>query len=118
MFKFCFKKIPSKNIDFKIFHAQDYFTNRGRILKKLSLEMIKMIENMVQTLKRPFSSARPSYELRFGVDFGLDQYFGNLIWIFENLTWILEQFCSFSLLSFILMVSKVRKSCAVRFYWV
>ena len=74
-----FKKIPSKNIDFKNFHAQDYFTSRSQILKNLSLEMIKMIENLVQTLKRPFTAARPSYELRFGehlvlwksdVDFG------------------------------------------------
>ena len=54
-------------------------------MKKLSLEMI---ENLVQTLKIPFSDARSSYELRFGVDFGLDSYFINLIWIFENLTWI------------------------------
>ena len=60
-----------------------HFTVRGRILKNLSLKTIKMIENLVKTLKRPFSTARSSYELRFGVDFGLDQYFGNLIWILK-----------------------------------
>ena len=57
-------------------------------MKNLSLKTIKMIENLVKTLKRPFSTARSSYELRFGVDFGLNPYFKNLIWIFENLTWI------------------------------
>ena len=58
-------------------------------MKILSLKIIK---NLVQTLKRPFSAARSSYELRFGVDFGLDPYFKNLIWIFENLLWISSDF--------------------------
>ena len=57
-------------------------------MKNLSLKTIKMIENLVQTLKRPFSAARQSYKLRFGMNFGLDPYFENLTWIFENLTWI------------------------------
>ena len=59
-------------------------------MKNLSLKTIKMIENLVKTLKRPFSAARSSYEIRFGIDFGSDLYFENLIWIFENLMWILD----------------------------
>ena len=39
-----------------------------------------------QTSNVSFSELRRSWELRFFVHFGLFQYFGNLTWIFRNLT--------------------------------
>ena len=42
------------------------------------------------TLKSDFSELRRSCELIFGHEFGLDQYFEDLMWISENLTWILD----------------------------
>ena len=42
----------------------------------------------MQTLKGPFSKLRRSCELRFGERTAREQNFENLMWIFENLTWI------------------------------